>query len=450
MKKTLSLALALLLCLSLFSLAQAEEPEVITLPDGSAIDLGGMEIIVGDWWSSGEETEPTTAQEEATADYRAWIQDTYNFKIKQQSVSSWDGIPEFFTNFATSGGAENYVIIMRPGTLAAPMNSGLFYDLASLGVFDFEDSKWNSATTSLMTKGESIYGMRPLEGEPREGVFFNKRLLTEAGVDPESLYEMQAAGTWNWAAFEELCAKLTRDLNNDGTVDVYALTSFGPRFIGASIASNGGEFVGIDENGKYFNATGSDNFMEAANWAAGIISKYEYPQPEGSNWDYAEAAFYNGEVAMSIHQDYFASTLYQNMEDDYGFVAFPKGPKNETYVNVWTDNVYVIPACYDADRAWKIAFAFNLFTNPTPGYDDEDDWKTGFYAKYRDTRSVDETIAMLRSDDHAVTWLEGMVSGYDLGPDFYWDVAALAMTPAEKLESVKAQWQAYLDAANGQ
>ena len=99
--------------------------------------------------------------------------------------------------------------------------------------------------------------------------------------------------------------------------------------------------------------------------------------------------------------------------------------------------------------AWKIAFAYDLYTNPTPGYGDTEDWKSGYYAKYRDTRAVDETVAMMRDSAHAVTWFHSLVTGYDLGPDFYWDVAARAVTPAEKLESMKAQWQAYLDATNG-
>lgn len=454
MKKALSLVLVTLmvLCMSLTALA-TESPyegiEVIVDADGKPIDLGGMEIIVGDWWTAAEQPEPSTAQEEATAEYREWIQTTYNFKIKQVAVSDWGAMPEFVTNFATSGGVENYVFITRPGTQAAPMASGLYYDLATLDSLDFTQEKWNPATKTLMTKGESIFGMRPETGEPRTGLFFNKRLLTEAGIDPESIYDMQAEGTWTWEAFQALCEKLTRDTNNDGVIDIYAMCSFSPHILSAAIASNGACFVGMDESGNYYNATGDDAFLEAANWVAEMASTYEMPQPEGSEWTYWEDAFRNGNAVFQAHQDYAARTLKDNMADEFGFVMFPKGPKCDTYMNVWEDNVMVIPACYDADRAAKIAFAYNLFTNPTPGYEETDDWKTGAYTKYCDARSVDDTVAMMRDPTHAVTWLQGMVAGYDLGPDFYWDVFARAVTPAEKLEAVNAQWQAYLDAANG-
>lgn len=51
--------------------------------------------------------------------------------------------------------------------------------------------------------------MRPEKAEPRKGVFFNKRLLNDAGVDPEEIYDLQAKGEWTWEAFEALCEKLT-------------------------------------------------------------------------------------------------------------------------------------------------------------------------------------------------------------------------------------------------
>ncbi len=160
--------------------------------------------------------------------------------------------------------------------------------------------------------------------------------------------------------------------------------------------SNGAGFVQVDENGKHDNAAETDAFLEAMNWVMDMVSSNEMKVPEGAEWNYFESAFINGEVALQVHEDYFAGSL-ANMEDDYGFVFFPKGPRAETYLYAPSDNIMVIPACYDADCAWKIAFAYNLFTNPTPGYTDSDDWKNGYYQKYRDERAVDETITMIVS-----------------------------------------------------
>lgn len=37
--------------------------------------------------------------------------------------------------------------------------------------------------------------------QPGQGLFFNKRLLIESGIDPETLYDMQANGAWTRDAF---------------------------------------------------------------------------------------------------------------------------------------------------------------------------------------------------------------------------------------------------------
>lgn len=459
MKKTLAMLLALMMLLACVP-AMAEDVEnpyaeygveiKIDPATGKPYDLGGMVVTVVDWWSTDwHDTEPTTTAEEDTKAYREWIEETYNFTINRVSATGWPGADDF-TNIATTGTEENYVWVIYAGYWQSAMRSGLMYDLSTLDCLDFTDEKWNATIMNLGTVGESVYTMRPEAAEPRKGIFFNKRLLTEAGVDPESIYDMQANGTWTWAAFEELCAKLTRDTDNDGVIDRYAMMSFSSHFMPAALVSNGVGFVMVDENGLYYNAAETDAFLEAANWVEDMVKKYEMPTPEGANWDYFESAFKNAEVALQCHEDYFAGNLAE-MEDDFGFVMFPKPTEEDTYKWAPSDNVYCIPNCYDHDTAWKIAFAFDLFTETTPGYEDADEWKNDFYGKYRDDRAVDETIAMMRSNETQFVWYSDMVPGYDLGNQYLWSVYGInpSATPIEKAEEMRATWQAYLDDVNG-
>ena len=51
---------------------------VLTDENGNVYDLGGMEIIIRNWWSSAEPAEPVNDYEEARDEYREWIQETYN------------------------------------------------------------------------------------------------------------------------------------------------------------------------------------------------------------------------------------------------------------------------------------------------------------------------------------------------------------------------------------
>ena len=139
-----------------------------------------------------------------------------------------------------------------------------------------------------------------------------------------------------------------------------------------------------------------------------------------------------------------------NPKDDgfeWGCVAFPVGPKGTTYTNVVSDNVYVIPNCYDAETVGKIAYIYSLWASATPGYDDEFAWIGNKYNK-TDDRAVDETYAMLREPEHCsadkVLYL-GSVNDVE-GQDFLWNLGG--STPAELLEAKLPVWQTLLDAFN--
>ena len=51
-------------------------------------DLGGMEILIGDWYTSADD-EAKTEYAKATQKYRKEIQEKYNFTIKRDNVYSY-------------------------------------------------------------------------------------------------------------------------------------------------------------------------------------------------------------------------------------------------------------------------------------------------------------------------------------------------------------------------
>ena len=465
MKKLGALFLSLMMLASIASIAFAAEvpegyPALILDKDGKVVDLGGMEIIIADYWSAADGTPnpATDAATEAQYEYRDWIQETYNFKISQRGLSDWAGNPEAFLNFASTGGAENYMWILRPDCVATPMNSGLLYDLASLDCLDFEnDNQFNDAITGLMSQGDKIFGTSFGPTEPRQVVFFNKRLVEEAGIDPESIYDLQKDNQWTWEAFTDLLQKCTRDTDNDGVIDSYGMASNTTDVFLAAVANNNGKFFDFVD-GKYVCTAQSDETLEALNWAVATLQSYQMPQPADSEWNWFFPAFKNGQAAFSVIQSYSANvgSDLDGMVDDFGMVAFPTGPKAEAgaYKTVASENIHVMPNVYDADRAWKIAFAWRLWNAETPGYTEADDptaWMNGYYNRFRDDRAVEETYAMLRDSTHvesAVSRLFGSDNDV-LGQDFFWSLSGYSVTAAEAIETKMPAWQAYLDVANG-
>ena len=406
-----------------------------------------MEIIIGDWWTSADPVEPKNAMEEDTLAYRQMIQEKYNFTMKQVAITDWGGMQELFTTSTMAEDPAAQIFLLAPDWVSQPLANGLIYDLGTLESLDFTESKWISNVTDKMTFGDSIYGMNTGKAEPKMGLYWNKRLFKEAGLNPDLPYDLQASGEWTWQKFEELCAQLTIDNNNDGQIDSYAMASFSVDFFRAVVTSNNAKFMGKDAQGKFYNATTEPNFLEAMQWAVGLIEKgYEMPVPTDANWDWFGPAFHDAKVAMAFGEQYKVGQ-WADMEDDWGFVLAPKGPKSEGYSVYFGDNIAVIPSSYDKETAEKIAFAYNLWTEPTPGYEDVDSWKDGYYTRFRDERAVDETLALMYDGAIENNDYVSMVYGTSYG-DFAWDLYALGKTPAEKVEEVQGTWQSLIDDAN--
>ena len=425
---------------------------VITDESGNPIDLGGMEIIIRDWWSPEEPAAPTNDYEEARDEYRAWIQETYNFTIKQVAISDWGSTPQDFVDYVTNGGDDtNYVFVLRndPAIVSA-MANGLMYDLATLPSLDFNQPQYQANLTHEMySKGSSIYCMYAGVSEPRTGVYFNKRLLTEAGIDPESVYDMQADGTWTWDKFEELMAACQRDTDNDGVDDVYGLTLNESVMTNTAVASNNGSYVGKDASGMYFYNLEAPETQEALEWVVDMFTKFDDHDPEGAEWDYYKEEFVNGQAAFMV-EDMYASNaggFLDGMADEVGFVMFPKGPNMSTYINVWSNNPAAIPGCYDAERADKIAFAYDLYNADIPGYEGYNGFLSTGRAGILDTRGVEETLAMMSEPEHGVIAFHDIIPNMNIGPDLTWSISANADVAA-LTEAIAGTWKAYIDEAN--
>ena len=440
--------------------AEAEEEEeeeeeeiaaytVITDEDGNPIDLGGMDIIIRDWWS-GDPAEPTNDYEEARQEWREWIQETYNFTIKEQAISDWGSTPQDFVDYATTGGDENYVFILRPDpTTTSAMSSGLMYDLSTLDCLDFSTAKFQSNKNHVLySRGDAIYGMAAGLSEPRTGIYFNKRVLTEAGIDPESIYDMQADGTWTWDKFDELMGQVHRDTDNDGVIDVFGLCANEGDFTTSAIFSNNGSYIGKDDNGYFYNLESAET-TEALEWTVDMFTKYDDHDPEGAEWDYYKEEFLAGHVGFM--PDGFwagaAGAYLEDIQDEVGFVMFPKGPQGTDYINVWDNNIVSIPACYDADKAWKIAFAWNLYTDEPAGYEDYNGNISRASGGIFDQRAVNETVVMMSEPQHGTVAFHGLIPNLDLGPDFVWGIGVGSVV-SEAQEAIRDSWTAYVEEAN--
>ena len=413
-------------------------------------DLGGMEIKVGDWFTDKNTlAERTDEFGKAQNEYWQSIQDQYHFTITRDAFYSYQDAKKDYVNDVMANNPKYDLYYLYQEFVSEPLMKGLMYDLSTLPEFDFSEEKWNPTVRELMSIGDGIWGMSP-DNEPRGGIFYNKRMFRQAGIDEEAPYELQKKNEWTWDKFEEFCKKLTKDTDGDGKIDQYAMASFSKYYLPMCAANNNATFVTRGEDGKYKSAINTSEFRDAMNWGVDLITKgYIKPKPsENVGWDWFKAAFRDGEAAMQTAEVYEISA-FADMDDDWGFVMFPYNSDNEGATNKTTpnDNIVVMPSCFEADKAEKIAFAYDQYTEPIGDYTPEEQVLEQYYPKFKDDRAVDETIAMMLDEKHKQTSYLPMISEIDYG-DFCYPVYAGATTPAKKIEELSTKWDKKIEKVN--
>lgn len=425
---------------------QEAAPEPTATPTPEPVrDLGGIEVVVADWWSTGVEEEPESQKEEDTIAYRKQLQETHNFTLVNKNVGTWMEYQEIFTTSTMSGNPAADLFCMDQKFVPEPLKQGLLQPVSDLPSFVPEDDLWNKSMLEFMTQYGKVYGFTEEQNGPGLGVFFNKRLFQEAGLDPELLYDLQKNNEWNWTKFEEICTKLVRDDNSDGITDIYPLCGWQVEIVKCGVFSNGSDYIRFnEETGRYENNQSSDEFLTGVQFAVDLLNKgYLKPDPEGSDWTWFENGFKTGEAAMCA-TEWYRHTAFQDMQDDWGFVFFPAGPEGEMRT-MYTGNPRVMPTGLDAQRADDVIFAYKLWVSAVPGYEDEVIDYPHYYSVTRDLRTVDETLVpMIEGKGFRSLLYQIPGLSYKYGSNM--DGGGLsAMSPIEIAEAASAAFEALVE-----
>lgn len=391
------------------------EPSPTPTPTPPPRDLGGIHIRVADWYTTGQ-AEPKTKREEDQKAYREWLQEEYNFTLVQENVATWGEYAELFITSTMTGDPVADIFIMDPAMVPEPLKQGLMYPVSDLPSFNnFEDKMWNQAVKVSYSQNGKVYAFSEDNDLLGLGVFWNKRLFEEAGLDPDLLYDLQASGDWTWEEMKKLAIHLTRDLDNDGQTDIYGICGWQREIVKAAVFSNGADYVRFNpDTGRYENNQKSDDVLAAIQFAVEMFNEgliAPRPLEEGSDEiSFFIDTFKTGKAAM-CPAEWYRHTDFADMPDDWGFVFFPKGPgENAKMQTMYLTNPRVMPTGMDPQRADDVAFAYSKWVGEIPGYEDDERDLSYYYASVRDPRAVEETIVKML-DGQGVFSLVYMIPG---------------------------------------
>ena len=367
MKKIMALVLAALMLLGCCSFAAAEDvpaeyPEII-----EGLDFGGATVYINDWYSTGERAEEPTEEQQAQYDYWDWLEKTYNVKLVETKLGDWDGMVAELQNIVSNKDNSELRIVGVSGGFCGPVLANGLFSEWTYGLENF-----NEATVKFMTIGGKCYGVCGGKYfEPRQMVFFNKKVLEDAGIDWNEIYDAQADKTWTWEKMEGYMDAVKQDKDNDGELDVFALTgNFDDGVVGL-VVSNFGDFYDFDENGKLYYSADSDATLAALNRIQEWNRNYYRPYV---NWDDYKQFWPEGNVAFFIGQSYegFNGNDVVNQVEEWGGVCLPMGPNATDHTSAADNNIFGIPAVYDEETSLKLQQIYTLYRkNPVMDADTE-------------------------------------------------------------------------------
>ncbi|NLO10633.1 MAG: extracellular solute-binding protein [Clostridiales bacterium] len=377
-----------------------------------ARDLGGLEITIWDWWSiePWEKIKHETQRGDDEKAHKQMMQEKYNFKIKQEMLTSWSDYLEIILRSIQAGDPVAELFYLENRFVGEMVKQNLLYPVSDLKAFDFNEQKWDIGIKEAFTMDGKTYALNPGYGSRHIGVFWNKWLFEEAGLDPDLLYDLQKTDEWTWDKFMELAGQLTVDSNNDGEIDIYG-TSCDATVLNClmtSIGTNLYKYNAIRD--RYEGNLLTDEALATIDF---LIDLYEAGYYDLDSRDFKEA-----KTVMHMGEWYEAQN-FNEMVDDWGFASFPVGPSSTAKPHsILSNSTYlVMPSNLEPNLAEDVAFAYNAWTSPVPGYDGPD--LTKYYELARDKRTVDETILNQLKSNNRKHALDGLIPSESIFSQFH-------------------------------
>ncbi len=274
------------------------------------------------------------------------IEDYFGIEIEYTIPENDTVTGEYVKNAVTSQEDIYDMALASMNNVAWPIaQSGMIRNLNAIDEIDLSADWWNKYTISDLCINDKVYmatgDITNRSVTAISGYVFNKKLLNDLNI--EEPYQYVYDGTWTMERMYGMYKDQEQDLNSDGKFKI--TDDFIPLQTGGYVNyfAAGGKIMEKDGDGS-FKLVHTDeknvNLLEHVRsyfTGEGILFNVGYPGVDAFKENRSLFAYVAG----------CDLSLFRDMEEDYGFVPFPKGDeKQEDYINpgnYWIATCAMIP-----------------------------------------------------------------------------------------------------------
>ena len=230
---------------------------------GKITDLKGREIRVNVLAA----LNPNDKGDKVRIDYAKTIEKKYNCKITfVPMMNESAGNHTIKNSVAGSSPIVDLWYQNDASEIFLHYQAGYFINLSDLNVFDFDSpaSPYKKGPQDIFRFGSAYYGVVSSQAATADplGVnvmFFNKKLLNDYGIS-DDLYALQDSNKWTWDKFKELADKF--NINSSSNADVTACYDDGALLYNSLLHTRGTDWVKKENGILKFN--GNDKLAQEA------------------------------------------------------------------------------------------------------------------------------------------------------------------------------------------
>lgn len=433
---------------------QEPTPDPTPVPTEPPRDLGGLEVVLCDTYSGDNWDTAYNSYLETFYDMFHKAEQEHNFKFKRKGIGGWgDQYADAVSLSIIDDKPLGYIFSMDSRFISSFVTKGLALDVSQAKSVNWDDDKWNQGILEVMKVNGGTYGFS-CDRSGGAGLWINKDLLRQLNVDPNLIYDLQKEGQWNWEKFLELCGSLTKDTNNDGKYDTWAVCGQEYQIVYSALLSNGTFVINKNEAGLLSVNADDPAVAEAMDFIQKLKdSEYLMKKKKDDSWDWYRAAFNNGQAVMRIETLSGLSGEQYGLGFEYGFVTFPYGPKAGKNVNAeYLATIYFVPnTTATKEKMDDIMYVYNWYTTEPDGSSTPtfDKWKNTYSGWFKEgDRSLSETLSTLFIDSETV------MPATTLIPDFLNDSWTMDLINGKSYQDVLStstpRWEGQVNIFNSQ